>query len=1749
MIKFKALNESEPSSDSEISQTLVVTREAHEENLLAIYDEAIRTLSAGDDVAAKQMLLKLNDSLAAAGCGKTGHQKLSSEAIYHKLRYSTFKNLGLITGDLNYYLEALELDATDVTLWLKTGRLAAAGLNYQLARECYECAHSLSQNNWLAIDRLIDCTFVLHDIYHCFRLCCTAIDRDETYTKALVLFNECIRLQPSFVTEMSEKYRRFVTAVAGDVYETEDCEHIVGELRQLKAKRKQYFDDERQRQDQKRPKLSLILDKNLTNLTFATIGLKIKIIYDRIKKCHLFPSTPIDIGFEYGVSSSQTDSCGNESGSTNTSADESTSTATNNGPVLAVPISDGQDSDVKEKEVNNTPNIVNNESEANDTPTNNNSNPKKFKRSNSLRNSTSNLFPSEFVDKRRSSRVKNILNKSRDIDERNISESILELLPDSLKMAMPEMRPKTPEELIAAETAYRCINLCEKSESDYVNSFLERIKSLKTQLSVITIYDIIESYLCKLSAAKNLIIPMAFHELYAVYRDYNPLPCGPLSVIGRDIDVEQLWLCLTANELKFHRNECMFLTQMLVPLELTLNKDQYNEFVVRLLMIRGTKENDNDFLNHAISILCDNEIEVMAANKVVIKYTAIKSIIDSQSRENLSQLMAEHNFDQLIKILMSKPESELTIDEINLLNDAIVSSQLWQKGIDILSTRNDLNKECLATIVKCVETGQRARIKYPLSVKLVKLAAEGKSIVPWVCLYWTLIAEGYEATNAKSLLIKFLKLGHQYLGKRGTCTSNNGEFLFLALQHFIDVDIENEIFACFTCLFNYPARRHQSAANYHHSPHVPLKWEYCEQLYHYFAPEELPEYDSLVRQTGLTQDIQELLVKVVDLVPGRLQPNARTEPIINYIDKGEEIPDDMSFEKTSITETIYYLLADYYFKNKEFSKAREYYIYDLALNCNRFDSWAASALTRNFEVDQQLLSGKEISETFYELAMASQRCFQRALLLEPSNTKLWIEFGHFMYNISSTTSRLRKTSLFTAGSAPNSDAERAQGMTQVAKHCFEKALNADSPEELWLPYYMLGKVMEKSSNIYGTNALFVAIKYYEWADMCLYVDGASYPKKIMYYNPPYLAVEALEVHYRIHASILKHLTSFHKKLSTRVLKRFKLHLTRALRSPFVKQITTSTTSSLATAQADHDYTGTGRTTATTATGSASSFVPHKEVTELMNDLVDNIELRLERTDAKQLKQELIMMCLNAMFRCVNRYPAHYKSIFRLADFYHKINNNEEAKQLLLKAQGGQHRPQRDRGGGGEVTDLSQLPGLFAERKSNNLFNGIWRIPIDDIDRPGSFWSHMFRSTWLLIRVCTFTIDYHMLCQIAIQLSKTPEAEKRFLRDTDRKILAKLSFDSCYVLLKDKYSKAMVEINPTERQQSLTDIHRTANQFIKSSVFVKDAGAMIKEIFQYNSDIGSAFICGQPIDSILSDISNKTVKLWIFSGDSYYLVNNFVADNVNQTTNIVAENGSISQLNNNISAPIDMAFNYNDEYHLINLLNQTEWILTKDWDLIAVIKPQLNTERRYLEGLGSIFNNLTIYLGTVNIIACLYDYRDFHCALMMTTFNDTDQFAFYCNEAPYTRGLEFVKLLDGRPVSHAIRTQKQLYLIAGQNVYAVYCYTDMFYALFWQPMSKFMDLDQLITCANPDDNINNTIDPTSDATGVQLIHIILIVILSVIIIAISFNIVILIILRLKANKPLEINLNEDKSVHYKIDSINSINSVNSQDITN
>lgn len=77
-----------------------------------------------------------------------------------------------------------------------------------------------------------------------------------------------------------------------------------------------------------------------------------------------------------------------------------------------------------------------------------------------------------------------------------------------------------------------------------------------------------------------------------------------------------------------------------------------------------------------------------------------------------------------------------------------------------------------------------------------------------------------------------------------------------------------------------------------------------------------------------------------------------------------------------------------------------------------------------------------------------------------------------------------------------------------------------------------------------------------------------------------------------------------------------------------------------------------------------------------------------------------------------------------------------------------------------VTTLgNQINGLFSDRKNNNIFNGIWRIPSSEIDRPGSFSSHLVKCASILIQVLRKLNNQKLLIDIGCQLYRTPDNDK------------------------------------------------------------------------------------------------------------------------------------------------------------------------------------------------------------------------------------------------------------------------------------------------------------------------------------------------------------------------------------------------------
>lgn len=96
------------------------------------------------------------------------------------------------------------------------------------------------------------------------------------------------------------------------------------------------------------------------------------------------------------------------------------------------------------------------------------------------------------------------------------------------------------------------------------------------------------------------------------------------------------------------------------------------------------------------------------------------------------------------------------------------------------------------------------------------------------------------------------------------------------------------------------------------------------------------------------------------------------------------------------TNAIYYLLADYYFKNRDFVKSVKYYVPDLS-NCpNRFDSWAGLALSKASLLETKLnacvpLSTNEMIQQSEEVL----KCFKQCLKIDDQAVSVCVSHNAF----------------------------------------------------------------------------------------------------------------------------------------------------------------------------------------------------------------------------------------------------------------------------------------------------------------------------------------------------------------------------------------------------------------------------------------------------------------------------------------------------------------------------------------------------------------------------------------------------------------------------------------------------------------------------------------------------------------------------------------------------------------------------------
>ncbi|XP_053207669.1 uncharacterized protein LOC128391746 isoform X2 [Panonychus citri] len=845
------------------------------------------------------------------------------------------------------------------------------------------------------------------------------------------------------------------------------------------------------------------------------------------------------------------------------------------------------------------------------------------------------------------------------------------------------------------------------------------------------IYNIVGDLLCEIGDQATLIkLPSNFMELYRIHQKWYPLPSPLTCSKHHTMTVEKAKFILTANEVDFKESEAIFLTESIPYLRDSFNPNEYNAFFIRLLILRGIKESKVDYLLMANEMFTKTNLKlVRAANQTVYTSSSLRSMINKMNENNLDTLLDQHRHEEIVELLASK--SELSKQEEEYLCQAIQSSKQWKRGIEIIARSKQLTDTLLNLLPMCLKNGDKLSIDRELAIKLLKLGTEDYNAIAWTCILQTFINEMRVGKSDEGKITGLINSAHEYLGNKGACCHPNGEFLSLALDYLINQcsrKKERLIQQCFGCFYKQLECSFLTPA--HHGAGVSLSLNDVVIIYNYYIPKKLPEFET---NESTSSQAVELFKRLLAIIPDNLNPEKFSNLFNEYLDNVKPIEASSNIPRHHVTQDIYYYLADYYFKNKKFKEAKKFYQLDLTLNRDRFDSWAAYALLM---ADSMIPYFSKDCRVFYSytnevlfLGATACRCFNEAIRLKNNKSKVWAEYGKCAYDIASYISRVKR---FGPENLNREEMKQhRKRFYEQARVCFESANNIVDADKIWLNYYYLGKIAERSN-------ILQALRYYELSDLHLALTGATYPCRLGYYSSYYTRyeIEALEVHYRIHSSVLKYIRRNSDKLSPKTLSQIMAFLTRAERSFFVEQMELP----------------------------SDEFTDEEimeDVNEVVTDLVGLVSDGILESDGPRLCQRIVQMCQEAM------------------------NSN-----------------------------------------ASNFFNGIWKIPNNYIERPGSFISHMLRSTHLLINVHQNLGDAEQLMRIAIHLGSCEQPAKGYLRDIDQENLGKRAMKYCFSIYENRIADAIRNHENLEPIEA--DLKKMCNQLIEIPIYKRSAEKFLGE---------------------------------------------------------------------------------------------------------------------------------------------------------------------------------------------------------------------------------------------------------------------------------------------------------------------------------
>uniref|UniRef100_A0A667Z2T9 Calcineurin-binding protein cabin-1 n=1 Tax=Myripristis murdjan TaxID=586833 RepID=A0A667Z2T9_9TELE len=1584
-IRIAALNAASTAADESqdpLRSNKSQTKEAQEAEAFALYHKALDLQKHDKFEESAKAYHELLKTPLLKEAMPSEDQRVGLKHPGLMLKYSTFKNLASLAAlrddletAMEFYLEAVMLDSTDVNMWYKIGQVAVRLVRIPLARHAFEEGLHCNPDHWPCLDNLITILYTLSDYSCCLYFISKALEKDHCYTKGLVLKEKIFEEQPCLRRDTMQMFMKCDMSIHYVDVEEEESQSIVEEALELRKRRQALSNRE--------PKPDLVLIQPIRCFSWKHIGESFLAMYRYQTTCE--PPRP-SLGRRIDLSEYRDPNCLQNlpQPSSPASTGQVTTTTTTAPPVGELLSS--MDTSLTDK-VKKAP---------------------KRKRV---------MEDSGETAKRRSARVRNT--KCKKEEKIDFQELLFKYLPSRLKKFDPE---DDDESLSNLET--QCdgkddarlhhgsclpvdsVEYMESEQQDVHNFLLDNMTNGG-------ILDLMMRYLKALGQRFMEEWPRGLTavalEVYQTWRKHSSgLPNPLLRDCSNQHIREMLTMSLACMELQLeqwshskgkivsprrssvgpgseagdtefpgqHFQGDLFILA-LGSSQRDLFEDDWLDVMVRVYWLKarflalqgdmelalesydvctGLLQSKPKILEGKYYTISLPNLRIDAAISVEEIDKRLKSLERCQSLEEIQRLFESGDFESVVRLLQptlnygsrskplefvsSAPErpaqllllqnsllkqrdyqqclecTELALNEaLQQLNSVPVSAkEEWVNTITQLLDGTEVcfteDSELLSNVPHFSSMARLANNLIQLIDLSMTISDDPKepyffSVLPWIILHRIIKHEeaAFDFSSSddsdtpmlpSSLML--LNTAHEYLGRRSWCCNSDGALLKFYVSMF---HIKKCLQQFYDSFINVLCLR------------VELLWSNSLFMFQYFKPKTLPEFDSYKTST-VSADLANLLRRFCGIAPPSDTPTLTMDEVAAYIE-GTTAPclPEGGAPAPPIINEIYYLLADYHFKNKEQSKAIKFYMHDICVCPNRFDSWAGMALARASRIQDKLNSNELKSDgPIWKHSQAVLNCFKRALEIDRSNLSLWIEYGTISYALHSFASRqLKQWRSELPPEVVKQMEERRDSMLETASQCFQAAsrCEGDSDEEEWLIHYMLGKIAEKRKQPPREY-----LQLYKKAAHYLHEEAARYPRKIHYHNPPDLAMEALELYFRLSATILKLLEADEPDLDHEL---FFNMMVEAATGPFARgeeksmpsmprshekekppsmmdedshcsSVCTGNVlgSSLPSVAApgltsplymatpvDHDYakrktlrrqqwqqqhkeqqadersqdsevvmlsdsnstqdaftdpTSSQDSSHKLASGKASSSssentTPVKEGQPAADDTGTLISvepclhplpvtatppkpapsqqvtpqtpvseskkkpepppevvevpkaLPADRSDQRRM---LVEMCVRALFLCLGRFPQHYKSLYRLAFFYTNSKTHQNlqwARDVLL-------------GSSVPWQQLKHMPaqGLFCERNKTNLFNGIWRIPVDEIDRPGSFASHMNRSIVLLLEVLSQLKDHDTLLKVSFMLQRTPDQGKKYLRDVDRQVLAKRAFFLTVKVLED-----------------------------------------------------------------------------------------------------------------------------------------------------------------------------------------------------------------------------------------------------------------------------------------------------------------------------------------------------------------------------